>query len=107
MKNFIAHGEVIEVTATAAITSGEAVVIGDTVGVAIISGAIGDKVSCAQEGVYELPKAAGAIIAQGKKCYFVVADKNITGTAGSNIFAGYAYEGAAAADATVKVKLAQ
>lgn len=106
MKNFIADGKVIEVTATAAITSGEAVVIGDTVGVAIISGAIGDKVSCAQEGVYELPKAAGAI-AQGKKCYFVVADKNITGTAGSNIFAGYAYEGAAAADATVKVKLAQ
>ena len=106
MKNFIADGKVIEVTATAAISSGDGVVIGDTLGVAVTSGAIGDKVSCKVHGVYELPKANVAI-AQGKKCYWIVADKNITGTAGSNIFAGYAFETVVAGDTTVKVLLAQ
>jgi predicted RecA/RadA family phage recombinase len=104
MKNFIANGKVLEVTATAAITSGAAILVGDIVGVPIISAAIGEKASVSIEGVYELPKATGAI-AQGKKVYWIVATSNFTGTAGSNVLAGIAYEAAASADTTVKVAL--
>jgi len=109
MINFIADGEVLEVlatSATGAIVSGTALLVGDIVGVPIISAAIGEKASVALEGVYELPKATGAI-AQGKKVYWIVATSNFTGTVGSNVFAGYAYEAAASADTTVKVALRQ
>jgi len=105
MKNFIAEGEVLAVVAGASgIISGDPVLVGDIVGVAITSAAEGSIASVSLEGVYELPKATGAI-AQGKKVYYITATKNMTGTVGSNTLAGIAYEDAASADTTVKVAL--
>jgi predicted RecA/RadA family phage recombinase len=107
MKNFIAEGKVLAVVAPAGgITAGKAVLVGDLVGVAITSAAEGETCTVSLYGVYELTKGVGAIN-QGKKCYFVTSDETIIGTASSNKFTGYAFEDAAAADATVKVILAQ
>ena len=105
MKNYIAEGEVIPVvTPSGGYTSGTMYLVGDIPGVAVITtveGAIG---SISIEGVYELPKASGAI-AIGKLCYWDDSAKNITGTASSNKTAGYCYEAAASAATTVKVAL--
>lgn len=105
MKNFIAKGEVLTVTAgVSGIDSGSVVVAGGLVGVATISGAEGDMVSVALDGVYELAKA-NVLVAQGAKVYYDSTNKNITNVAAGNTFAGFAFEGALQAATTILVKL--
>jgi predicted RecA/RadA family phage recombinase len=106
MKNLVQDGKTIQHTVSGtAVKSGEIVLVGDIAGVAVAGGTDGDTIALAVEGVYCLPKATGAIAA-GKKVYLVAADKTVTATATSNTFIGYAWEPAAAGDATVNVKLA-
>ena len=50
----------------AAIASGQVVVVGQTLGVALVGIAIGATGSVALEGVFDAPKASGAVIAQGE-----------------------------------------
>jgi predicted RecA/RadA family phage recombinase len=56
------------------------------------------------EGVWELPKAAGAVTV-GAAVYWDATATNITTTAEANIPAGYAVLAAAAGDTVIKVKL--
>jgi predicted RecA/RadA family phage recombinase len=105
MKNFIEDGNVLNYKVTgAAVKSGDAVVIGKIVGVAVTDGAVGETIAVSIEGVYALPKVSGAL-AQGVAAYVIAADGTITGTSTSNVFAGYVWAAAAAGDATVQVKL--
>ena len=104
MKNFVEDGKVIQHTLSAAVKSGDVVVIGKMVGVAVTDGADGDTIAVALDGVYSLPKVTGAL-AKGAAAYVVASDVTITGTATSNTFAGYVWKAAASADATVEVKL--
>lgn len=107
MKNYIEQGKTIDYNVVdAGVTSGEMVVVGDIVGVAVTNGAIGDTITLATDGVFELPKGSGAIL-QGKKAFVNVTEgvKTIIGTATGNTFIGYVWATAAAADTTVAVKL--
>lgn len=108
MINLIEDGKTIDYTvADAAVTSGEIVVVGDMAGVAVAGGDVGETITLAVEGVYELPKGSGAL-AQGKKAYVNIAaetGKTIVGTASGNTFIGYVWADAAAGDANVAVKL--
>jgi len=105
MKNYIAKGEVLTVTAPAGgIESGAPVVVGPLVGIAIISAAEGLKASVALEGVYEVEKANVAAT-QGAKLYWDATAEKFTTVAAGNTFAGYAYEAAIQADTTVEIKL--
>ena len=104
MKNFVQDGKVLNYKATDTVKSGNVVIVGKMVGVAITDGEAGDTIAVAIEGVYKLPKASGALT-QGAAAYVIAADGTITGTATSNTFAGYVWEAAAAGDATVAVKL--
>ncbi|MBU1040060.1 MAG: DUF2190 family protein [Proteobacteria bacterium] len=97
----------------AEIASGSPVLVGATLGVAC--GIIADDTEgvLAIEGVYELPKATGAI-GQGALVYWD-ADGNpvvgatqtgaLTTTDSGNTLAGRAYAAAASGDATVQIKL--
>lgn len=108
MKNFLAKGETIAVaTPSGGYASGQPVVVGDTVGVSSGKYAEGETAIINMCGVYTLPKVAAGAIAVGKKCYLVVADGNITGTASTNVFVGYAYEAAADTTTTINVLLAR
>lgn len=108
MKNFIEEGKTIDYTvAGAAVTSGEIVVVGDMAGVAVTGAAIGETITLATDGVYELPKGVGAL-AQGTKAYVKIepeVGKSIVGAASGNTFVGYVWAAASSADATVAVKL--
>lgn len=77
MKNYVQPGNMVTVTAPAAVSSGEGVVVGSMFGIAATSADSGEPVSLALEGVFDLPKdsidtfAAGALVswdAAGKKC---------------------------------------
>ena len=66
--NYVQNGEVLAYTnAGSAIASGDVVVIGNIMGVALTDIANLETGSVAIEGVFTLPKVAGAVIAQGEK----------------------------------------
>lgn len=104
-KNLKALGEVYDWPATQTTASGDLVVMEDTVGVALTDAAVGDTIAVRVEGVFELPKAAGAI-AQGQAVYWD--GTGITATApaeGAGTYAGKAYIAAAADDTVAQVAL--
>ena len=104
-KNLKALGEVFDHTCTAAVSSGDVVIMGDTIGVALTDGAIGDTIAVRAEGVFELPKLASSDIAQGKKVYWDAVNGQINLTASGNTYAGKAYAAAGASATTVQVAL--
>lgn len=58
MKNFIANGETINITAAAVIASSQGVLLGSIFGVAEGAAAIGETAVIRLVGVFSLPKAA-------------------------------------------------
>lgn len=105
MKNFRHEGRLVPCVAPAGgVVSSGGYKIGDLFGVAATTAAEGVPFELAVEGVYTLPKAAGAI-GQGVKVYWSSADGNVTTTAGGNTLIGHAVgnhaDGAAALDVRV------
>lgn len=113
MKNKISHGLTMNYTASAAIASGDLVVVGLRVGVAVADIANTETGTLELQGVFELPKVSGAIT-QGALVYWD-ADGNpvggvsgaggLTTTSNGNTLAGFAVEAAGETAATVKVKI--
>ncbi|MGR3464083.1 DUF2190 family protein [Limimaricola sp.] len=104
MRNFIQPGNSITVPAPAAVFSGQGVIVGALFGVAATDAVTGEDVAISTMGVFELPKASGAI-AVGAKVYWIAADKTVTTTATGNTLIGAAIEAAATGAATVRVRL--
>jgi predicted RecA/RadA family phage recombinase len=105
MRNFVQPGNVLTFPApTGGCRSGEGVLVNAAFGVAAYNAAEGSEVECAVVGVYDLPKAAGAV-AFGAKLYWSAANKHVTTTASGNTLIGLAAASAAANAATVAVRL--
>lgn len=111
MTNYIAEGNVFNLTVpSGGVTSGGLVLMGDTVGVAKSTGVEDEVVAVAVSGVFEVPKAVGAVV-QGEALYFDEDNNELTtSTEGGSpwaafVLAGYAYEAAASDAATVQVRL--
>ena len=104
MKNYVADAEVVTVTAPAAVTSGDGVLVGALFGVAQYTAANGANVEILVEGAVTLPKAAVAIT-QGALVYWDNTNKNVTTTASGNTKIGVALIAQASGDATVTVRL--
>lgn len=88
-----------------AVVSGQAVEVGDTVGVAAGDIADGESGILFVEEVFTLPKTAPLVIGQGVTVYFDSTAGEINLTATDNPVAGKAFAAAASADTTVQVKL--
>lgn len=105
MKNFVQQGETVTVTVPAGgISSGSCLLIGSLFGVAAFSAAEAEEVELGTMGVFDLPKAAGAIT-QGAKVYWDDTAKNVTTTATSNSLIGVAVAAAGSSAATARVRL--
>jgi predicted RecA/RadA family phage recombinase len=102
MQNFVQNGDVLSLTAPAALSSGDGFLSGLIFGVAVKDAASGAKVDAVVEGVVELPKAAGAIT-EGALVYWDNTAKNVTTTSAGNTLIGKA--SAAAADAALLVRV--
>lgn len=107
MKNFVQDGKTITVIAPAAVASGQLVVAGSIVGVAAFDAASGAEVEVTMEGVFELPKVATDVIAQGDKLYWDPSQAKLTKTAGtgSKPMVGVAVVAAGNGDTTVNCLL--
>lgn len=108
--NYIASGCTIDYTAGADIASGDVVVVGDQIGIAldaIANGAVG---VVRLDGVFEVPKVSAAVIGQGEKVIYDLSalafdDSAATPATGDVSGCCVATEAAGNGVLTVKVKL--
>lgn len=87
MLNFIQKGDVVTVTAPAAVSSGDFVVVGALAGVAATDAAQDAEVEIALKGVFELPVSG---LSQGDVVYWDATPGVLTGTATDNTRIGVA-----------------
>lgn len=104
-RNFVQPGSVMTFTAAAAISSGDGVLIGKRLGVAL-----GDVANAAQgeaqvDGVFNLPVLGTDVVAQGDLLYWDNTNKRLTKTSTSNTLAGYAFGASANGITSVDIKL--
>ena len=108
MKNAHQDGRVLDVTLTSAVKSGELVIEGKLVGVAVTDGAVGDIVATHVEGVFELPKLPAAAFEVGATVNWDTANKRgIAAEPGADQLGGigFAVYAAESDAATVFVRL--
>lgn len=105
--NFVKEGETLTYTnATGtAIASGDLVIIGQRVGVALVDIANAASGAVAVEGVFEVDKEASLAVAQGDLLYCNATSGELDKTATAQTLAGYAAAASATAATTVQVKL--
>lgn len=105
MKNFVAEGKTLTLTAPYALTSGQGVLVGSIFGVATGDAAISTEVEAITEGVFTLTKATGAAWTVGALIYWDNAARNCTTTVGTNKLIGTAIAAAASGDTVGNVRL--
>lgn len=105
MRNFIQPGDSLTLVAAAALTSGQGLLLGSLFGVVAETVSTGQIYTLVVAGVFDLPKAAAVTPAVGAKLYWDDTAKAVTTTVASNALIGVAAQAAAAADATVRVRL--
>ncbi|HCT26878.1 MAG TPA: hypothetical protein DIW85_11765 [Stenotrophomonas sp.] len=108
MKNAHQDGRVLDVTLVADTKSGELVVAGKLVGVAVTDGKAGEIIAAHVEGVFAVPKLSAAVFAVGTQVNWDPDNKQaIVGAAGAGQVAGigFAVYAAAAGAPTVFVRL--
>jgi len=100
MKNFIANGESLQLTApVGGVTGGQLFKQGMIIGVVVADAAEGEQFTLKIKGAYnDLPKTAGEAWTTGAVLYYKADDTGLTTTEAGNTFAGYAYADALAAD---------
>lgn len=104
MASFKHDGDKWDYTPGSAVAVGAVVVLNDTIAVADRPIAANTLGAVAVEGVFEMPKAAGAI-GQGAVVYWDSTNSNVTTTASGNKRAGKAAMAAASGDAVAWVAI--
>lgn len=107
MKNFIARGDAITITAGADIASGAGVLAGSIFGVAAGDIANGAEGTINLTGVYDLPKVGSQAWTVGAKVYWDAANALCTTVATGNTLIGVAVlaVGSGAGETTGRVRL--
>lgn len=105
MKNFIQDGQHLDYTHNAVVVSGQTILIGTKIGVALKDYAANEAGVYRVAGVFGLPKKAADAPAAGAALYWDNTNKYLTVTASGNTYAGWAFAPAAGADATVAIKV--
>src|SRR5690242_16741434 len=106
MKNCVQdEGDVLDLPAPYAVTSGSGVKIGNIIGVCATDAAQNATVAVVVEGVFDVAKVSAQAWTVGALVYWDDAAKNFTTTSTSNTLAGVATAVAANPSATGRVKL--
>jgi len=102
---YVMSGDVIDYVAGSAVSSGQVLLIGARVGVAMTAIASGATGAVAVEGVFTIAKLSTDVVAQGALLYWDNANSRLTTTVGSNVLAGYAAKAAGNGVTTVEINL--
>lgn len=104
-QKFIQPGDVLDYTAGANIVSGQVVLMGVRIGVALAAIANGAVGPVAVTGVFKIAKLTTDAPAQGALLYWDNANNRLTTTSAGNTLAGYAAAPAINGDTTVNIKI--
>lgn len=106
-KNHVQPGVVADYTNASGsdIASGDVIVIGSRIGIALVDIADGATGSMQVKEVFELAKLSTDVIAQGAVVYWDATAGNITTTATDNTAAGYAFAAAGDGATVIDVQL--
>lgn len=102
---FVQPGDVIDYTAGANIVSGQVVLIGARIGVALRDIANGKVGSMAMTGVFTIAKLSTDVVAAGALLYWDNGNSRLTVTSAGNTLAGYAVAAAGNGATTVNIKI--
>ena len=107
MKNFVQPGNTLDLSAPAALSSGDVVQVGKLIGVAEKDAQSGETVAVSVVGVYSLNRNATDTFAQGDLVYWDATAKEVTtnSAAGANALLGASVEALAAGAGSIKVRL--
>lgn len=105
MKNFVQDGDVITVTAPAALASGDGVLVGSLFGVATNAAANGASVEVITEGVVTITALGTDTGTVGTKMYWDNTNKRLTSTASGNSLVGVLTVAKLNGDTTATVRL--
>ena len=104
-KNYVQEGRYLEVTAPAAVSSGDLVKVGSIFGVAQGDAASGATVVIDTQGVHTLAVASAVVVGIGDALYWDVADANFNKTASGNWYLGVAVTAAGNSVTEAQVRL--
>lgn len=102
---FVQPGEVIDYTAGANIASGQVVLMGARIGVALKAIANGETGPMQVTGVFNIAKLSTDNMAQGALLYWDNTNSRLTTNASGNTLAGFAAAAAAATTTSVNIKI--
>ena len=102
---FVQPGEVIDYTAGANIASGQVVLMGARIGVALKAIANGETGPVQVTSVFNIAKLSSDNMAQGALLYWDNTNSRLTTTASGNTLAGFAAAAAAASTTSVNIKI--
>lgn len=105
MKNFVQEGVTLTLTAPAAVSSGDGVLVGVIFGVANHDAESGADVEVTTKGVYTLTKVTGTAFTQGAALYWDNGNSRLTTTASGNTLVGAAAVAAGSSDTTCQCRL--
>lgn len=107
MKNYVQKGDNITVTAAAAATSGDGVLVGNLFGIAAGDAAIGEDLDLVTQGVFQMAKVATDAFTVGAAVYFDESAGLVTtdDDSGNNPEIGLAVTVAGNPSASVNVRL--
>ena len=110
MKNYIQDGDILTVTAPAAVASGDFVQVGRIRGVAVTAAASGAQVELQTTGVFEIPKAGSEEFATlGLPVYCVLSGNGVktvtTASTTANVLVGINVATSGAVTGNLRVKL--
>lgn len=104
--NLVQEGDLLTLTAPAAVTSGQGVMVGVLFGVAQHDADSGAQVTLAIRGVYTLPKTSAQAWTEGAAIYWdPTPGEATTATTAGNLFIGHAAAAASNPSATGAVRL--
>ncbi|HRO60318.1 MAG TPA: DUF2190 family protein [Burkholderiaceae bacterium] len=105
MKNFVQPGDTITLPAPAALSSGDAVLVGTAFGVACGDAASGAAVEVKTTGVFDLKAASAATAAVGAAAYWDNTGKEVNATASGNTKIGVFLAAKTNGQTTARVRL--
>jgi predicted RecA/RadA family phage recombinase len=105
MINKLRDGDVIQHTAASAISSGDPVVIGNRVGIAIADIANGDVGAVDMEGCFSVPKVSAQAWLEGSEIFWDSSAELFTTVGTANTLAGHALKAADNPSSTGEIRL--
>jgi predicted RecA/RadA family phage recombinase len=110
MQNYDQDGDRLSVILAGTVNSGDVDVVGTgLLGVALSDGVLNDTIEYAVEGVFRIPKASAAVIAQGEQVLYDASAGNVDDDAATpaagDFLCGVAWEAAGNGVTTIAVKI--